>query len=44
MERQSSGDLSVDGRVVLKSILKEQGLRVWTGFILLRKEINGRLF
>jgi hypothetical protein len=33
------GDLTVDGRIVLKWILKkEYDLSVWTGFVWLRKE------
>jgi hypothetical protein len=31
-------DLGVDGRIILKIILKEQCERVWTGFILIRTE------
>jgi hypothetical protein len=28
-----SEDVGVDGRIILKCILEEYGLRVWTGFI-----------
>jgi hypothetical protein len=27
------GDLGADGRIILKEMLEEQGVRVWTGFI-----------
>jgi hypothetical protein len=31
-------DLSIDGRVMFKCILKADDIRMWTGFILLRIE------
>jgi hypothetical protein len=32
-ERDLSGDLSEDGTMILKWILKEEGVRMWGGFI-----------
>jgi hypothetical protein len=40
-EIEQEEDLDVDGRVVLKWILKKQGRKVRTGFIWLRIGING---
>jgi hypothetical protein len=31
--RDQSEDLGVDGRIILKSILRTEGWRVWIGFI-----------
>jgi hypothetical protein len=31
--RELLGDLDVDGRIILKSILKKQGVRMWTVII-----------
>jgi hypothetical protein len=31
--RNHVGDLDVDGRIILKYILKEEGVTVWTRFI-----------
>jgi hypothetical protein len=35
-EGNNLGDLEVDGRILLKCILKKQSVRVWTGCIWLR--------
>jgi hypothetical protein len=35
------GDLSVDGRIILICVLKKSGVRVWTGFILIRIRSGG---
>jgi hypothetical protein len=35
-EETTWGDLSVDGRIILKWILKNQSVRMWTGFIWLK--------
>jgi hypothetical protein len=37
------GDLNVNARIILKRTLKDQYMRMWTGFIWFRSEINGRL-
>jgi hypothetical protein len=37
------GDLGVDGRIILKLILRKNGIRRWNGFILLKIGSNGRL-
>jgi hypothetical protein len=44
MERDHSGDISVDGRIILEWILGKYGGKVWTGFIWLRIGTNGRFF
>jgi len=38
-----SEDLGVRRKIILKYILEKQGENVWTGFIWIRIEINGRL-
>jgi hypothetical protein len=43
-ERDHLEDLSVDGRIVMKWILKECDGTVWTGFIWLRIENTETLF
>jgi hypothetical protein len=35
-------DLGIDGKIVLEWILGKQGVKVWTGFILLRIGTSGR--
>jgi hypothetical protein len=35
--------VEVDERIILKSVLKKQDTRVWTGFIWLRKVSGGGL-
>jgi hypothetical protein len=37
-------DLGVDGKVILRLIFKEEGGRVWTGFIWFRLENSGWFF
>jgi hypothetical protein len=37
------GDPGIHGRVILEWILKNQGVRVWTGFIWFRIGTSGRL-
>jgi hypothetical protein len=43
MRRDYSGDLGVDGRIILKLILRKQSWRVWIGFIWLRIGTAGGL-
>jgi hypothetical protein len=38
-----SEDMSLDGRTILKWIIRKQLCRVWTGFIWLRTETVGRI-
>jgi hypothetical protein len=38
--RNPSGNLSVDGRIILKCSLKRQGARMWTGFSWLRTRVQ----
>lgn len=40
-ERKKLGDLSVDGSIMLKGILKTWGLKIWVGFIWLRIRTTG---
>jgi hypothetical protein len=40
-ERDCFEDLGLDGRIILKLILKKYVGRAWTGFIWLRTETNG---
>jgi hypothetical protein len=42
-DRDHFKDLSIDGRIILKYILKKQNGRTWTGLIWLRTEPSGRL-
>jgi hypothetical protein len=37
------GDLGVDVRIILKRILKKEGLEIWPGFVWLRIESIGEL-
>jgi hypothetical protein len=41
--RDNSEDLSADGKVILKWVLRKQGERVWTGFISVRIGTDGLL-
>jgi hypothetical protein len=36
-------DLSVDGRIILKCIVKKYGVKMWTGFIWIRIKSSGGL-
>jgi hypothetical protein len=38
------GDLGVDESIILKWTLKNQGMRMWAGFIWLTIETNCRLY
>jgi hypothetical protein len=42
-EKSPLGDQVVDGRIILESILWEQGGIIWTGFIWLRTGTSGGL-
>jgi hypothetical protein len=35
-KRDHWGNLGMDGRIILELVLKEYGVRIWTGFIWLR--------
>jgi hypothetical protein len=37
-------DLGIDGKIILKLILRKQGGKVWTGFVWLRIGTSGELF
>jgi hypothetical protein len=41
--RDNLRDLGVDGRIILKCMLKKKGVRVWAGFIWLRTGTSGGL-
>jgi hypothetical protein len=41
--RHHLGDISVDGRIILKRILNKYGVMMWTGFIWLRTGSSGEL-
>jgi hypothetical protein len=41
--RDSFGDLDVIGRIVLRWILKKSGVRLWAGFMWLKKKSGGGL-
>jgi hypothetical protein len=41
--RKHLEDLGVDGRIILRCVLKKKGVRVWTGFIWLKIGISGGL-
>jgi hypothetical protein len=43
LKRDYREDQGVDGRIILKWILRKHDLRVWTGFICLRIGIGGGL-
>jgi hypothetical protein len=36
--------LGIDGKTILKCILREKSVKVWTGFIWHRISFNGRFF
>jgi hypothetical protein len=38
------GYLGTDGRIILELILKEHGIKVWTGFTRLRKEYRALVY
>jgi hypothetical protein len=38
------GDIGVDGRIVLKRIVKKQGVKMWPGFVWIRIGFSGGLF
>jgi len=42
-ERDYLENLDVDGRIIVKYILKKYGGRVWTGFVWLGKGASGAL-
>jgi hypothetical protein len=41
-KRDNSGYLDVDGRIILQSILRKYGEKVWFGFIWLRAVTSDR--
>jgi hypothetical protein len=41
--RDVLGGLRVEERIILKQIIEEEGLRMWTGFIWLRVGSSGEL-
>lgn len=43
-ERDHFEDLYLDGRIILKQILKKQCGKVWAGFIWLRIGTGGKVF
>jgi hypothetical protein len=43
-ERDHLGELGIDGRKILKQIIKKQSVRVWTGFIWLGIQSSIRFF
>jgi hypothetical protein len=42
-ENDHLGDIGMEGRIILKSILKRQGVKIWTGVMWLRKGTSGSL-
>jgi len=42
--REHSENLGVDRRIILELILKKEGMRLWTGCILIRIGTSGELF
>jgi hypothetical protein len=44
MKKRSLGNLTVDGRIISKLILKNQSVRVWIGLICLRMRSRGKPF
>jgi hypothetical protein len=43
-KRRPVEETSVDGRIILRCILEKEGMRMWTGFILLRIGFSNGLF
>jgi hypothetical protein len=41
--RNHLGDVSVNGRIILKFILRKCGVRLWAGFMWLRVGSSGRV-
>jgi hypothetical protein len=44
MEGYHMEDLGIDGNIILEWILRKYVVRVWTGYICLRKGTSGRIF
>jgi hypothetical protein len=42
--RGDLGDVGLDGRIIIKSMLKKYGVRIWTVFIWLGIGAHGRIF
>jgi hypothetical protein len=42
-ERGHLRDIGIEGKIILKFVLKEQGMRMWTELIWIRIEFSGGL-